>query len=170
MTKSATDVMQEILVSTALDSIMALKAASKGLPNNLLRDLSAIHANTTFADLPPELQAAITAGVRAAFTRLLKEGYSVAPGRPEPARDARPAQRDGRPPQRDGRPPAGRPQRRSDGRPPSGDRGPRSGGEGGKPRPGGEGGGRPRPGGSGGAGGGKPRSGGSGPRGKPPTR
>ena len=25
----------------------ALKAASKGLPNNLLRDLNAIHANTT---------------------------------------------------------------------------------------------------------------------------
>lgn len=157
MTKSATDVMQEILISTALDSIMALKAASKGLPNNLLRDLNAIHANTTFADLPPELQAAITAGVRTAFTRLLKEGYSVAPGRPEPSRDARPPQRDGRPPQRDARPPAGRPQRRPDGRGP--------GGEGGKPRSNGPGGpgGKPRSGGSGGGGG-------SSPRGKPRPR
>ena len=137
MTKSATDVMQEILISTVLDSIMALKAASKGLPNTLLRDLNAIHANTTFADLPPELQAAITAGVRAAFTRLLREGYSVAPGRGEPSRDTRP-------PPRDTRPPAGRPQRRPDGRPPSGgDRGTsRPGCDGGKPRPGG--GGRPR--------------------------
>ena len=156
MTKSATDVMQEILISNALDSIMALKAASKGLPNNLLRDLNAIHANTTFADLPPEVQATITAGVRAAFTRLLKEGYSVAPGRPEPSRDSRP-------PQRDARPPAGRSQRRPDGRGPGGDRGPpRPGGEGGKPRtngPGGSG-GKPRPGGSGGGS----------PRGKPRPR
>src|ERR671929_8795 len=69
MTRSATDVMQEIIFSAVLDSLSALKAASKGLPNNLLRDLNAIHANTTFADLPPELQASITASVRAAFTR-----------------------------------------------------------------------------------------------------
>jgi hypothetical protein len=166
MTKSATDVMQEILISTVLDSVMALKDASKGLPNNLLRDLNAIHANTTFADLPAELQAAITASVRAAFTRLLREGYSVAPGRAEPARDARP-------PQRDARPPTGRPQRRPDARSPGGDRGrppgdrgkPGSGGDRGRP-PGGER-GKPRP---GGEGGGKPRPGGGGPRGKRPPR
>jgi hypothetical protein len=141
MTKSATDVMQEILVSAVLDSIMALKAASKGLPNTLLRDLNAIHANTTLGDLPPELHAAISASVRAAFTRLLREGYSVAPGRSEPIRDTRH-------PPRDARSPAGRPQRRPDGRPPGGDRGkPRPGGEGGKPRSGGSGGarGKPRP-------------------------
>ena len=94
MTKSATDVMQEILFSAVLDSIAALKSASKGLPNNLVRDLNALHANTTFADLPPEVQSSITASVRAAFTRLLKEGYSVAPGQagqprtPPPRRDA----------------------------------------------------------------------------------
>src|SRR5690349_3526580 len=91
MTKSATDVMQEVLIAAVLDSVAALKDASKGLPNNLLRDLNAIHANTTFADLPKELQNAITANVRAAFTRLLKEGYSVssgpvAPPRPQPIR------------------------------------------------------------------------------------
>lgn len=80
MAKSATDLMQEILFSTVLDSIVALKDASNGLPNPLLRELNSIHPNTTYADLPKEVQAAIATNVRSAFTRLLKEGYSVAQG------------------------------------------------------------------------------------------
>lgn len=105
MTKSATDVMQDIVFSAVIDSIGALKAASKGVPNTLLRDLNSVHANTTLADLPPELQAAIATNVRAAFTRLLKEGYSVspagtvAPRTPPPPRPvSRDAQRHRRPP------------------------------------------------------------------------
>jgi hypothetical protein len=94
MTRSATDVMQDILYAAVIDGIVALKAASKGLPNTLLRDLNAIHANTTLADLPPDLQASIQASVRAAFTRLLKEGYSVSAGQPAQARPA-PGPRDG---------------------------------------------------------------------------
>ncbi|HEX8642716.1 MAG TPA: hypothetical protein VF702_02250 [Allosphingosinicella sp.] len=90
MKKSATDVMQDILFAATIDGIMALKAASKGLPNTLLRDLNAIHANTTLPDLPPELQAAISAGVRTAFAMLLREGYSVAPGTSGPPRPPRP--------------------------------------------------------------------------------
>jgi hypothetical protein len=133
MTKSATDVMQEILFSAFLDSVEALKAASKGLPNTLVRDLNALHANVTFADLPKEVQASLSASVRAAFTRLLKEGYSVAPGQSAPPRSA--------PPRRD----AGSEGPRRTG--PQG-RGPRPGGGGG--RPGGPGG---RPGGPGGHGG-----------------
>jgi hypothetical protein len=121
MTKSATDVMQEIIFSAVLDSIAALKAASKGLPNNLIRDIGALHANTTFADLPPEVQASIAASVRAAFTRLLKEGYSVAPGQSAPPR--------AQPPRREGGSEATR-------RPGPGGRGPRPGG-GRPPRPGG---------------------------------
>ena len=96
MTKSATDIMQEIIFSAVIDSIAALKAASKGVPNTLLRDLNAVHANTTFADLPPELQAAITTSVRAAFTRLLKEGYTVSSGSPAPQRPP-PRREDNRP-------------------------------------------------------------------------
>jgi hypothetical protein len=90
MTKSATEVMQEILFSAFLDSLAALKAASKGVPNNMLRDLNALHANTTFADLPKELQASIVSSVRAAFTRLLREGYTVSSAAsvpPPPPRD-----------------------------------------------------------------------------------
>jgi hypothetical protein len=115
MTKSATDVMQEIIFSAMLDSIAALKAASKGLPNTLLRDVNAIHGNVVFADLPPEVQASINTSVRAAFTRLLKEGYSVAPAQSAPARAPAP-RRDERNegPRRNGAPgrgprPAGRP-------------------------------------------------------------
>jgi hypothetical protein len=108
MRKSATEIMQEILAAAVLDAVAALKAASKGLPNNLLRDMGAIHANTTLADLPPELQAAISANVRAAFARLLKEGYSVSPGQPPPQRETRPprlVERGSRPPRGERRPP-----------------------------------------------------------------
>ena len=61
MRKSATEIMQEIVAAAGLDAIAALKTASKGLPNNLLRDLNAIHANTTLADLPAEVQTAVAA-------------------------------------------------------------------------------------------------------------
>ena len=131
MTKSATEVMQEILFSAILDSLASLKAASKGVPNNMLRDLSAIHANTTFADLPKELQASIAASVRAAFTRLLKEGYAVSSAQAAPA-----------PPPRD-RVPRHEPNRfdrNRRGPPPQGGKGPRrspgkDGRPGGKPKP-----------------------------------
>lgn len=96
MSKSATDVMQEIIFSAVIDSIAALKAGSGGMQNALLRDLNAVHANTTFADLPKPLQAAIGESVRSAFTKLLKEGYAVSdrklaqtgprPGRPQEQR------------------------------------------------------------------------------------
>ena len=86
MTKSATDVMHEIILSAVTESLDALKSASKGMPNTLLRDINAIHPNAAFADLPRELQAAISANVRAAFNRLLKEGYSVSQGQAAPPR------------------------------------------------------------------------------------
>ena len=133
MTKSATDVMQEIIFSAVLDSIAALKTASKGLPNNLVRDIGAIHANTTFADLPAEVQASINAGVRAAFTRLLKEGYSVAPGQAGPPRNAPPRRDQGTEGHRRGGP-SGRSPRRGGGRPSGPGRGPQRGpGRGPKP-------------------------------------
>lgn len=147
MKKSATEVMQEIVYAAVLDGIGALKSASKGLPNTLLRDLNAIHPNTTFADLPPELQAAIQASVRAAFARLLKEGYSVSPGQAAPQRPPH-ASREGAGSDRRDRRPA--PSRGAEG---PGGRGPRRGGPGGKPG----GGGRP-------SGGGRPGGGRSGPK------
>jgi hypothetical protein len=147
MKKSATDVMQDIVFAAVIDGIVALKAASKGLPNTLLRDLNAVHANTTLADLPPELQAAISANVRSAFAKLLREGYSVAPGTGQPPRPPRPQGTSGGPggggrgPGGGERRPHGRPgPRREGGGPgrPSGGGGPRSGGPGGgTARPGG---------------------------------
>ena len=74
-----------------LDGIAALKRGSGGLPNQLLRDVQAIHPNVTFADLPKALQDAIAASTRAAFTQLLKEGYAVGPA--EQMRTARPLDR-----------------------------------------------------------------------------
>jgi len=79
MPRAANDVMQSIIFSAILDALAALKKASGGLPNQLLRDVQAIHPNVTFADLPKELQDAISESTRAAFTQLLKEGYAVGP-------------------------------------------------------------------------------------------
>ena len=95
MPRSANEVMHDVIYAAVVDAIVALKSASGGLPNNLLRDIGAIHANTTFADLPKDVQAAIETSTRAAFTRLLREGYNVAssnapppPPRPQgPRRD-----------------------------------------------------------------------------------
>lgn len=84
MEKSATDIMQDAIVAAVLDAIVAWKAASGGLPNVLARDLGAVHPNTTLADLPKEVQAALRDSTRATFNRLLKEGYSVAKGGPPP--------------------------------------------------------------------------------------
>jgi hypothetical protein len=79
MQRAANDVMQSVIFSAVLDAVAALKAASRGLPNQLLRDVQAIHPNVTFADLPRELQDALAQSTRSAFTQLLKEGYAVGP-------------------------------------------------------------------------------------------
>jgi hypothetical protein len=127
MPKPATELMQEILFSMFVDSIDALKRASNGLPNQLVRDVNAIHRNVTFADLPKDVQDAITANVRAAFTKLLKEGYSVAatsavqPAAPHVPGGQRRGPPRGRP---SGEGPRGRPSGDGPRRPPSGD-GPR---------------------------------------------
>src|SRR5438270_1951273 len=118
MQRAANEVMQSIIFSAVLDALAALKRASGGLPNQLLRDVQAIHPNVTFADLPKELQDAIAESTRAAFTQLLKEGYAVGPrqqmqqSRPidrVPERDRRgPPRGPGGPPvRRGGRPPKG---------------------------------------------------------------
>ena len=89
MAKSATDVMREVMFSAVIDAIAAMKVSAKGMPNILLRDINAIHANSTFDDLPKETQAAISSSVWTAFNRLRKEGFevggAVAPTRSGPA-------------------------------------------------------------------------------------
>lgn len=105
--------MQSVIFSAVLDAVQALKGASKGLPNQLVRDLQAIHPNTTFADLPRELQEAIVASTRAAFTQLLKEGYAVGPRQQQ--QQARPLDRV---PERDRRGPPGERRPRRPGGPP----------------------------------------------------
>jgi len=132
MQRAATDVMQSILFSAVLDGIAALKRASGGLPNQLLRDVQAIHPNATFADLPKELQGALAQSTRAAFTQLLKEGYAVGPR--QQVQQSRPMdrvperQRDRPGPDRRGPPRGPRPGRR----------GPPRGGKPGGGKPGGE--------------------------------
>ena len=79
MQRAASDVMQSVILSAVIDALEAMKAASKGVPNLMLRDLQSVHRNTTFADLPKAVQDSIAQSVRAAFNELLKEGYAVGP-------------------------------------------------------------------------------------------
>ena len=79
MPKAAADVVRSVLFSAVIDAIEALRASSKGLPKNMLRDLQSIHRNTAFEDLPKEVQDSIAQSVRSAFGELLKEGYAVGP-------------------------------------------------------------------------------------------
>ena len=139
MQKAANDVMQSIIFSAIIDAVAALKRASGGLPNQLLRDVQAIHPNITLADLPKDLQDQIAESTRSAFTSLLKEGYAVGPR--QQMQQSRPIDRV---PERQ------RPDRRGPPRGPSqghrrGGRPPKGGGNGGGGRPGGGGGGgKPR--------------------------
>jgi hypothetical protein len=128
MQRAANDVMQSVIFSAVLDAVAALKRASGGLPNQLLRDVQAIHPNVTFADLPKELQDQIVETTRAAFTQLLKEGYAVGPR--QQMQQSRPMDRvpDRQRPDRRGPPRGPATGHRRGGRPPKG------GGGGGKPR------------------------------------
>ena len=132
MPRAANDVMQSIIFAAVLDGLAALKRGSGGLPNQLLRDVQAIHPNVTFADLPKELQGALAQSTRAAFTQLLKEGYAVGPR--QQVQQSRPMdrvperQRDRPGPDRRGPPRGPRPGRR----------GPPRGGKPGGGKPGGE--------------------------------
>jgi hypothetical protein len=123
MQRPANEVMQSVIFSAVLDAVKALKAASGGLPNQLVRDLQAIHPNVTFADLPKPLQDAIVESTRAAFTQLLKEGYAVGPK--QQMQQSRPLdrvpERDRRaPPSGDRRPRRSGPPRGTDGTGPGG--------------------------------------------------
>ena len=124
--------MQSILLSAVIDALEAMKAASGGMPNSLLRDLQSVHRNTTFADLPKPVQDSIAQSVRAAFTQFLKEGYAVGPK--QSVQQSRPMDRV---PERDRRLPTDR----RDFRKGPGRRGP-GGGPNGKPGGGRPGGGR----------------------------
>ena len=64
MPKSASDVMQDVLIDAIVEAIEALKAGSGGLPNQLLRDVQAIHRNAAYADLPKALQDSVSQSVR----------------------------------------------------------------------------------------------------------
>jgi hypothetical protein len=120
--RAASDVMQSVILSAVIDALEAMKAASGGVPNNMLRDLQSIHRNTAFSDFPKAVQDSIAQSVRAAFTQLLKEGYAVGPK--QAVQQSRPMDRV---PERDRR----GPQERRDFRKGPGRRGP--GGPGGKP-------------------------------------
>jgi hypothetical protein len=91
MARSATEIVHGVINAAVVDAIVALKEASQGLPNALIRDLASIHANTAFSDLPPAIQKAVAASVRNAFSQLQKDGYVIAEAKSVAATTSRPA-------------------------------------------------------------------------------
>ena len=110
--------MHDAIFSAVIDAIEAYKSAAKGVPNVLARDVGAVHRNTTPADLPAEVRAAVQASVAGAFARLRKEGYAVAPV--EATRAAPPPRTPARPGPRPGPRPGGPPVVERKRRPPTG--------------------------------------------------
>lgn len=84
MTKTATQVLQDAIFASVCDALDAFKK-NAGTPNELVRDLSAVHLNTAIGDLPASVQQAIQKGTQEAFQRLNKEGFTIAAKNP-PAR------------------------------------------------------------------------------------
>ncbi len=77
--QSANEVIRAAIFSAVCDAIEAFRENSSGVPNALLRDLSAVHSNTAFTNLPESVQKSIINSTNEAFRRLLKEGYVVQP-------------------------------------------------------------------------------------------
>lgn len=77
--KTATEVVQDALFSAIIDAVMAVKNDAKGMPNTVLREVNAMHANSTFADLPEHVQKSIRESTKSTLNRLRKEGFSVTP-------------------------------------------------------------------------------------------
>jgi hypothetical protein len=75
--KSATQVIQEALFASLCDAIMAFRDGSGGIPNVLLRELTAVNVNATMDTLPEGVQRAIRASAHNMFNRLAREGYSI---------------------------------------------------------------------------------------------
>jgi hypothetical protein len=111
---SATDIVQDSLVAAVLEAVAAWKASSGGLANVLARDLSAVHPNTSFTDLPREVQLALREATRSTFTRLLKAGYAVGPTATTPPLRTPPPM-----PPRGGNRPGGPQRPRGPGKPPA---------------------------------------------------
>jgi hypothetical protein len=91
MARSATEIVHDVINAAVVDAIVALKDASQGLPNALIRDLASIHANTAFSDLPSAVQKAVAASVRNAFSQLQRDGYVIAEAKSVLATAPRPA-------------------------------------------------------------------------------
>ena len=54
MAKTANEVMQEVIFSVVIDAVDALKAASKGLPNTLLREIVWVRITARITSARPE--------------------------------------------------------------------------------------------------------------------
>ncbi len=79
MNKTATQILQEAIFASVCEAIDAFKSNAGGMPNALVRDLLAVHGNTSFDTLPEPVQKAIKDAVQDTLRRLQREGYVVTP-------------------------------------------------------------------------------------------
>lgn len=76
---SANEVLRAAIFSAFCAGVEACRQNAGGAPNVLVRDLSAIHSNTSFSDLPEAVQKALRDSTDQTFRKLLQAGYSVVP-------------------------------------------------------------------------------------------
>lgn len=73
--KSAKECMKDAMLAALVETLGALR--KENVDNALIREVKAIHGNTTFNDLPECARTALHNSVDAAFARLSTEGYVV---------------------------------------------------------------------------------------------
>lgn len=73
--KSFKTVVREAMFNSLVKSVEAIK--SNNVDNGVVRDCKALHANTTFEDLPNYTKTALNQAVDNFLTKLIAEGYTI---------------------------------------------------------------------------------------------
>lgn len=77
--ESAKEVLNAAIFSAVCAAVEAYRENASGMPNVLVRDLSAVHSNTVFTDLPEPVQKVLREATDQTFRKLMQAGYSVVP-------------------------------------------------------------------------------------------
>lgn len=71
--------MQEIVSRSAIALVEASRKANRDNDNLVLREMKALHSNTTFGDLPEHLQKAVIEVANSMFGYVNHNGYVLIP-------------------------------------------------------------------------------------------
>ena len=75
---SSRELMQQIVVRSVIEAVQGMKAANAN-DNTLLRELKALHGNTTMEDLPDHLKKLVNELTQSMFGYMNRNGYVLVP-------------------------------------------------------------------------------------------